>query len=191
MPQSSQLQPRPDRCLYSRTTSFQDLTPHPCHDSFTCILYILGEPCLWDYFNHGGALHPNPNPTTPQQVLPRSKEVNLKITRYLPVSSAIHPYLYCSRQPMDVTGDEVESILGQTLLSKRHCGRRGRPYIRARADIATHLVAHLQTHIYRPLYQTCVLQFYRCFEYSTNRKNSASRLGFLELRLKSQTSRCI
>ena len=64
---------------------------------------------------------------------------------------------------MEAVGDGVEPIPGQTLQSKRQYGCRGRPYIRASADIPA------CRHTYHPLYQTCILQFYCCSKSNTDR----------------------
>lgn len=162
MPQSSQLQPLPDKCLYSRATSHHRLDPLPIPVTILLHACILERPCLWDYLikyiPHTPPLHPTtpphhsnppPHPTTNKFC----QEVNVKITRYLPDSSAIHPYLNRSCQPMEAVGDGVESIPGQTLLSKRQCGFRGRPYIRASADIPTYTSA--DTHISFALPDLC------------------------------------
>lgn len=127
MLQFSQLQPLPDRCLYSRTTFHHRLDPpKPSHHSFTCI--HTRRTLSLRLFNQIHTYH-IPPPTTPYTTPTTTnkfcQEVNVKIARYLPDSSAIHPYLNRSCQPMEAVGDGVEPIPGQTLLSKRQYGCRG------------------------------------------------------------------
>lgn len=122
------------------------------------------------------------------------QEVHAKITCYLLDSSAIHPYLNRSSQPMEAVGDGVDPIPGQTLLSKRQCGSRGHPYVSADTDIpactySVH-VPHLHSHMSSTLpdQHSAVLQL---FEIQHRGKDSASRSRLLGLRLKSQTSCCV